>query len=90
MCNTSININGAALPAVEHTRDLGVEMCSDLSPATHVGDIVDKGHKRANLIHRAFVCRDLNPTCIPGLCKTPFRIWFNNLVSLYCKRHNCH
>jgi len=27
---------------------------------THVGDIVAKGYKRANLIHRAFVCCDVN------------------------------
>jgi len=63
MCNTTvttINIIGAVLPAVEHTRDLGVEMSSDLSPAMHVGDIVAKGHKHATLIHRAFVCRDVN------------------------------
>jgi len=45
---------------VEHTRDLAVEMSSDLSPATHVGDIIAKGHKRANLIHRVFFCRDVN------------------------------
>jgi len=60
MCNASINIKGAALPAVEHTRDLGVEMSSDLSPATHAGDIVAKGHKRVNLIHQAFISRDVN------------------------------
>ena len=60
MCNTSIDINGAVLPSVEHTRDLGVEMSSDLSPTRHVGDIVAKGHKRATLIHRAFVSRDVN------------------------------
>ena len=35
-------------------------MTSDLSPSLNVSEIVAKGHKRAALIHRAFVSRDLN------------------------------
>ena len=60
ICDTSIDINGVVLPVVHNTRDLGVVMTSDLSPSLHVNEIVAKGHKRAALIHRAFVSRDLN------------------------------
>jgi len=35
-------------------------MSSDLSPSLHVNEIVAKGHKRAALIYRAFVSRDIN------------------------------
>jgi len=45
---------------LQHTRDLGIEMSSDLSPSLHVNETVAKGHKRAALIHRAFVSRDIN------------------------------
>jgi len=60
ICDTSIDINGVVLPLVHNTRNLGVVMTSDLSPSLHVNEIVTKGHKRAALIHRAFVSRDLN------------------------------
>ena len=58
--NTHVDINGVVLRAVQHTRDLGIEMSSDLSPSLHVNEIVAKGHKRAALIYRAFVSRDIN------------------------------
>jgi len=60
ICNVSVNINGVILPAVEHTRNLRVLISSDLSPSFHVGEIAAKAHKRAALIHKAFVCRDAN------------------------------
>jgi len=59
VCNISVNINGVVLPAVEHTRDLGVVISSDLSPSLRVSEIAAKAHKRAAL-HKAFVCRDAN------------------------------
>jgi len=48
--NVSVNINGVVLLAVEHTRDLGVVISSDLSPSLHVSEIAAKAHKRAVLI----------------------------------------
>jgi len=56
ICNTSVNINGVVLPGVEHTRGVGVVISSDLSPSLHVNEIAAKAHKRASLIHKAFVC----------------------------------
>jgi len=58
--NVNVNINGAILLAVEHTRDLGVVVSSDLSPSLHVSEIAGKAHKCAALIHKTFVCRDAN------------------------------
>ena len=34
--NTDAHINGCTLPAVTHTRDLGVIVSSDLSPFVHI------------------------------------------------------
>ena len=39
---------------------MGVVVCDDLSTTAHVADIVAKARKRANLILRAFVLRDIN------------------------------
>ena len=69
ICDTSIDINGVVLPVVHNTRDLGVVMTSDLSPSLHVSEIVAKGHKRAAVIHRAFVSRDLNVLLQAGWIK---------------------
>ena len=48
------------LPAVTSVRDLGVTVTSNLSPSTHIRDIVSRAHKRALAIHRSFVSRDTN------------------------------
>jgi len=41
-----------------HTRDLGVIVSCDLSPAIHVAQVVSKDHRRAKLIMRTFTYRD--------------------------------
>ena len=60
ICNTHVDINGVALPAVQHKRDLEVVMSSDLFHSLHLNEIVAKGHKCAALIHRVFVSRNVN------------------------------
>jgi len=40
-------------------RDLGVIVSRDLSPATHVAEVISKAHRRAKLILRTFTCRCL-------------------------------
>jgi len=54
------NKNGEVLPVVQHTHDLGIVMTSDLSLSLHVSEIVAKGYKRAAVIHRALISRDVN------------------------------
>ena len=39
-------------------RDLGVQICSNLSFMSHINAIVVKAHARANLIHKCFISRD--------------------------------
>jgi len=46
------------LPNDTSRRDLGVLLTNDLSPYVHIGEIVRKGHQRANAILRCFVTRD--------------------------------
>ena len=38
-CDTVVNIGGCTLPVVNHTRDLGITVSSDLFPSLHVTDI---------------------------------------------------
>jgi len=81
ICDTSIDINRVVLPVVHNTRDLGVVMTSDLSSSLHVSEIVAKGHKRAALVHRACVSRDLNVLLHAFLVYVRL-LW--NSVRLYC------
>jgi len=48
------------LPVVNHTRDLGIIVSTDLSPSLHVTDIVSKAHIRAGLILRAIMSGDIH------------------------------
>jgi len=50
----------AKLIFVQSRRDLGIIVSGDLSPTVHINDIVVKAHRRANLILRAFVSRDIS------------------------------
>jgi len=59
-CDVNVSINGAVIPVVDSTRDLGVLVTKDLSPSIHVNDIVSRAHKRAGAILRTFVSRDVN------------------------------
>jgi len=43
------------LPVVNHTRDLGIIVSTDLSPSLHVTYIVSKAHIRAGPILRAIM-----------------------------------
>jgi len=38
----------------------GIVVCADLSPAAHICDIATTAQKRANLVLRAFISRDVN------------------------------
>ena len=46
-----ITINNCVLPIVPQTRDLGIVVCADLSPAAHICDIATTAQKRANLFY---------------------------------------
>jgi len=58
---------------------LGVVVCADLSTTAHVADIVANAHKRANLILRAFVSRDIN-TLVRYLAYVRPLVEFNSIV----------
>ena len=61
--NTSIDINGVALPAVEHSTYTRLGSCNDLWSVSVIAcqrNCCQRTHnKRAALIHRAFVSRDV-------------------------------
>jgi len=40
-------------------KDLGITVCNNLSPSTHINSIASSANQRANLILRAFVSRDI-------------------------------
>ena len=56
--NVPISVSGLNLPCVTSCRDLGITVVSDLTPTTHINNIVVKAHQRANAIHRCFVSRN--------------------------------
>ena len=60
--------------------DLGVVVCADLSITAHVADIVAKTHKRANLILRTFVSRDINTLVRACLAYVRPSVGFNSIV----------
>ena len=51
-------LDNCTLPVVPLVRDLGVLVSSNLCPSAHVNDMIAKAHKRAYMIHRAFVSRN--------------------------------
>ena len=53
-------LGNSELPVVPQTRDLGIVLCDDLSPTLHINEIVSKAHKRAMLIARSFISRDVS------------------------------
>ena len=53
------HIGGIQLPVVSSCRDLAVTIRNDLSPSDHITDIVVRAHRRANLIHRCFISRNV-------------------------------
>jgi len=57
-CDVALNIDSNILPVVQTCHDLGVAVCSDLTPAVHIDQIVANAHQRANNILRCFVSRD--------------------------------
>jgi len=48
------------LPVVPLSRDLGILVSNNLCPSAHINDIVAKAHKRAYMIQRAFVSRNID------------------------------
>jgi len=57
-CPPHLVLDNCVLPVVPHTRDLGVIVSRDLSPATHVAEVISKAHRRAKLILRTFTSRN--------------------------------
>jgi len=59
-CDVASHIDSNILPVVglQTCRDLEVTVCSDLTPAVHIDQIVAKAHQRANNILCYFVSRD--------------------------------
>jgi len=55
-----LHLDNHPLPVVPLARDLGVLVSSSLCPSAHINDIVAKAHKRAYMIQRAFVSRDID------------------------------
>ena len=53
-----ININGSSLSYQSKCQDPGVIVTHDLSPSTHISEIVAKAHQRANIILRCFISND--------------------------------
>ena len=52
-------INSKKLSTNMSCRDLGVVVLNDLKPAAHIGQMVAKGHQRADTILHSFVSRDV-------------------------------
>ena len=57
-----------------------VVVCTDLSTTAHVADVVAKAHKRANLILRAFVSREINTLVRAYLAYVTPLVEFNSIV----------
>ena len=70
----------SVLPLVPSVRDLRVVVCTDLSTTAHVADVVAKAHKRANLILRAFVSREINTLVRAYLAYVTPLVEFNSIV----------
>ena len=56
----SLNVQGHPLPTNKTSVDLGVTVCDDLKPRTHINVIAAKAHQRANAIFRSFVSKNIN------------------------------
>jgi len=57
---TTLHLGYCTLPAVPLARDLGLLVSNNLCPSAHIYDIVAKAHKRAYMIQRAFVSRNVD------------------------------
>ena len=55
----NVNIGNSALPQSSFVLDLGMTTTSNLSPSTHIRNIVCKANSRAIAIHRCFMSRDI-------------------------------
>ena len=58
--DASDELNGCKLPSNSECRDLGITVVSNLSPTSHITEIVAKAHQRANIILRCFTSGDIN------------------------------
>jgi len=54
---SSLNVHGHPLPTNKSSVDLGVTVCDDLKPRTHINEIAAKAHQRATSILRCFVSK---------------------------------
>jgi len=48
------------IPSNSECRDLGITVVSNLSPPSHITEIVAKAHQRANIFLRCFTSGDIN------------------------------
>jgi len=55
----NVNIGNGALPQSSSVLDLGITTTSNLSPSTHIRNIVCKANSRAIAIHRCFMSCDI-------------------------------
>jgi len=54
------SIDGSILPVINSCVDLGITVSNDMSPRSHINNMVAKAHKRTNAIHRCFSSKDVN------------------------------
>jgi len=56
--DNSFKLYGQTVQSVTTVRDLGVQLCSNLTFTSHINKIVAKAHARASLIHKCFLSKD--------------------------------
>ena len=79
-----LHLDNCLLPVVPLARDLGVVVSNSLCQSAHINDIVAKAHKRAYMIQRAFVSRDIDLLVRAYLLYVRPLVEYNSVVwSLY-------
>ena len=80
----SYELDGCKLASNSECRDLGITVASNLSPASHIIDIIAKAHQRANIVLRCFISGDINVTSrgFHCLCAPHSRAQFCCLVAM--------
>ena len=90
--DVTYHINGSSLSYQSKCRDLGVIVTHDLSPSTHISEIVAKAHQRANIILRCFVSNDKRLLLLRAFFVYVRPILFNIIQSCghhALKRYDC-
>jgi len=82
----NVNIGNSALPQPSSVLDLGITTTSNLSPSTHIRNIVCKANSRAIAIHRCFMSRDITilvrayKTYVRPLVESNSVIWYPSAI----------